>query len=225
VNGPVLAIDSSTRDAWVAVGMDGRILAAERVTARASASSALLPAVARAVAAAGLVPGDLAAVAVAAGPGSFTGLRIAAATAKGIARTLRVPLLAASGLLATAAAWREERVPVAALFDARNDEVYAGCWRFDAGVEVRLPVAAMTIGEAMERLGGGPIRWVGDGAALHRSRLAAAFGDGAVPAGDRSPAEGLLWLVERGAAGEVDAATWEPDYVRAAGAVRIGGGG
>ena len=50
----VLAIDSSTRNAYVAVAVDGRIAAREAVTAQANASSALLPAVDRAVCAAGV---------------------------------------------------------------------------------------------------------------------------------------------------------------------------
>ncbi|HEX5870996.1 MAG TPA: tRNA (adenosine(37)-N6)-threonylcarbamoyltransferase complex dimerization subunit type 1 TsaB, partial [Longimicrobium sp.] len=73
----VLAIDSSTRDAFVAVEVDGTLAAQEAVTARANASSALLPAVDRAVRSAGLAPGDVGAVVVGGGPGSFTGLRIA----------------------------------------------------------------------------------------------------------------------------------------------------
>lgn len=220
----VLAIDSSTRSAFVAVEVDGRVAAQEAVTAQANASSALLPAVDRAVRAAGLAPGDLSAVAVGGGPGSFTGLRIAAATAKGIARALGAPLLAYSGLLGFAAAHRDAGRPVCALFDARNGEVYAGCWRFGGGrVEEVLPLAALPIGDLVERLRGTDACFVAEGAALHRPVLEEAFGPGAVAGEERSPAVGLLWLARTlPELGRVaDAAGWEPEYVRAAGVERI----
>ncbi|HEX6039042.1 tRNA (adenosine(37)-N6)-threonylcarbamoyltransferase complex dimerization subunit type 1 TsaB, partial [Longimicrobium sp.] len=124
--GPVLAIDSSTRSAFVAVEVGGCIVAQEAVTAQANASSALLPAVDGALRAAGLAPADLSAVVAGGGPGSFTGLRIAAATAKGVVRALGVPLFAYSGLMGFAAAHRDAGRPVCALFDARNSEVFAG---------------------------------------------------------------------------------------------------
>jgi tRNA threonylcarbamoyladenosine biosynthesis protein TsaB len=221
--GAVLAIDSSTRDAFVAVEVDGALAAEEAVTARANASSALLPAVDRALRAAGLVPGGLTAVVVGGGPGSFTGLRIAAATAKGIVHPLHVPLFAYSGLLAAAAAHRDAEGAVCALFDARNREVFAGCWRFADGVEEVLGITAAPVDEVVERLRGTPVRFVGEGAALHAELLAAAFGARAVAEEERSPAAGLLWLARAGPdSGLVaDPAAWEPDYVRAAGVERI----
>jgi tRNA threonylcarbamoyladenosine biosynthesis protein TsaB len=220
----MLAIDSSTRSAYVAVEVDGRIAAREAVTAQANASSALLPAVDRAVRAAGLAPAEVAGVVVGGGPGSFTGLRIAAATGKGIVRALGVPLFAWSGLTGFAAAHRDAGRAVCALFDARNAEVYAGCWRFrEDGVDEVLPVTALGIGPLMERLRGTEVRFVGEGAALHAAALAAAFGAEAVAEEERSPAEGLLWLARTlPEAGRVaDAAAWEPEYVRAAGVERI----
>jgi tRNA threonylcarbamoyladenosine biosynthesis protein TsaB len=225
LRGPLLALDSSGRSAYVAVEVDGRVLAGETVSAQANASSALMPAVDRAVAAAGLRPRDVAAVVCGGGPGSFTGLRIAAATAKGIVRALGVPLYAYSGLMAAAAAHRVDERPVCALFDARNHEVYAGCWSFggDCVREEVLGVAALGIDELVERLRRLPVRFVGDGAALHRDALVAEFGGDAVDVEDRSLARGLLWLARAAAdAGRVaDAAAWEPEYVRAAGVERI----
>lgn len=220
----VLAIDSSTRNAWVAVEVDGHVAARERVTAQANASSALLPAVDRAVRAAGLASGGVGAVVVGGGPGSFTGLRIAAATAKGIVRALGVPLFAYSGLMAAAAAHRDAGGAVCALFDARNGEVYAGCWRLDGhGATEVLPVAVLPIDVLVERLRGMGVHFVGEGAELHGVALGAVFGAEAVAAEERSPAAGLLWLARTiPEAGRVaDAAAWEPEYVRAAGVERI----
>jgi len=223
--GPVLALDSSTAGGSVAVAVDGRIAAERVLPSTAGASSLLMPAVDEAVRAAGLAPRDLAAVVVAAGPGSFTGLRIAAETAKAIVRALGVPLYAYSGLLATAAAHRQERRPVCALFDARNREVFAGCWSFaDDDVFELLAPAILTVDEAMDRLRGEAPLFTGDGAALHAAELEEAFGPGAVrPLSDESPAAGLLWLARTvPARGRVAApAAWEPEYLRASGAERI----
>jgi tRNA threonylcarbamoyladenosine biosynthesis protein TsaB len=226
MTGPLLALDSSTRAAHVAVGADGRVLASESVGAGANASSALLPAVDRAMRSAGLAPAELAAVVVAGGPGSFTGLRIAAATAKGIVRALGVPLFSHSGLLALVAA-HAAAVPVCALFDARNREVYAGCWRFADGVEEVLGVEALGIDALAARLDGRGARFVGEGALLHRAVLEAAFGEGAVAEEERSPAEGLLRLAATlPEVGRVaDPAAWEPAYLRAAGAERAASAG
>lgn len=221
---PVLAIDSSTRSAYVAVEVEGRIAAEEAVTAQANASSALLPAVDRALRVAGVAPADVAAIVVGGGPGSFTGLRIAAATAKGVVAALRVPLYAYSGLLGFAAAHRDAGRAVCALFDARNREVFAGCWRFGgAAVDEVLPISALGIDAVVERLRGEPVRFVGEGAALHRELLAEAFGGDAVAEEERSPAAGLLWLARAVPdLGRVaDAAAWEPEYVRAAGVERM----
>ena len=222
--GPVLAIDSSTRAAWVAVGEGERVLAEASVAAAAHASSSLLPAVDRAVRAAGLDPAKLGAVVVSGGPGSFTGLRIAAATAKGMVRALGVPLYAFSGLLAAAAAHREHGGPVCALFDARNREVYAGCWRFatdSSSMEEVLGVTALPIEEVLRRLRDENVLFAGDGAVLHADELAAA--GAAVAREERSPARGLLWLarVAPGRGRVDDPAGWEPEYVRAAGVERI----
>lgn len=219
----VLAIDSSTRNAYVAVAVEGRIAAREAVTAQANASSALLPAVDRAVRAAGLAPGDLTAVVVGGGPGSFTGLRIAAATAKGIVRATGISLLAYSGLMGLAAAYREAGA-VCALFDARNREVFAGGWRFGPdGLEEVLGIQALSVDELAGRLPATGVCFVGEGAELHRDLLVARFGMAAVAAEERSPAEGLLWLARTAPElGRVaDASAWEPEYVRAAGVERI----
>jgi tRNA threonylcarbamoyladenosine biosynthesis protein TsaB len=224
VVGPLLALDSSTAGGSVAIAVDGRVAAERVLPSTAGASSLLMPAVDEAVRAAGLSPRDLAAVVVAAGPGSFTGLRIAAATAKAIVRALGVPLYAYSGLLATAAAHRHARRPVCALFDARNREVFAGCWAFEDGVRELLAPTILTVDEAVDRLRGESPLFTGDGAALHAAELEGAFGPGAVrPLADESAAAGLLWLARtRPERGLVAApAAWEPEYLRASGAERI----
>jgi len=222
---PVLALDSSTRGGSVAVGVDGRVVAERVLEATTGASSLLMPAVDAAVRAAGLRPRDLAAVVVGGGPGSFTGLRIAAATAKALVKALGVPLLAYSGLMAAAATLRSTGRPAAALFDARNREVFAGCWRFDGGVvDELLAPAILSLDDVVDRLATHHPVLTGDGAAAHAEALRAAFGADAVATEPgESPAAGLLWLARTvPELGRVaNPAAWEPEYLRASGAERI----
>lgn len=225
----VLAFDTATDVASAAVGRGGRVVAARVLDAASRASSELMPVVDAAMREAGIAPADLAAVVVGAGPGSFTGLRIAGATAKGLARALGVPLAAFSSLLAAAAAHRDAARPVFAWFDARNREVFCGGWRFDGGaVEAVLPPAVLRVEEALAHAAAAPGALVcGPGAALHREAVAAALGADAVGAGVESHAEALVWLAAHAPAlGRVaDAAAWEPQYLRASGAERIAAAG
>ena len=220
----MLALDSSTLGGSVAVGVDGRVAAERVLPNRAGASGTLLPNADEALREAGLSPRDVAALVVGGGPGSFTGLRIAAATAKAAVRVLGIPLFAYSGLLGAAAARRRDGRAVCALFDARNREVYAGCWRFGAGVEEAMAIEALALDALIERFRGDPPLFTGDGAWMHRDALAAAFGGDAVTTEEGpSTAAGLLWLAgavpERGRV--ADPPAWEPDYVRSSGAERI----
>jgi tRNA threonylcarbamoyladenosine biosynthesis protein TsaB len=226
--GVLLALDSATRTASVALAVEGRRAGEAVVEAAAGASSALLPAVDGVVRGAGREPGEVTAVAVGAGPGSFTGLRIAAATAKGIVAALGVPLFAYSSLLAEAAAHRAAGGTVCALFDARNREVYAGCWRFGGAPEEVLAPVPGRIADVLSRFRGDEVLFAGEGAALHRAEIEGVgerWRVAGAPA--ESPAAALLWLVRAvPAAGAVaDAAAWEPAYLRAAGAERMAAAG
>lgn len=231
ISGPILAMDSSTATGSVAVG-DATGVFAEVVRSVAGGhSSALLPAVDEVMAAAGLRPADLAAVVVGEGPGSFTGLRIAGATAKGMLRALGVPLYGYSGLLATAAAAWSHGGTVCALFDARRRDVFAACYRFGgaAAVEVVHPPAALPLGEVIDRHRGGdaPL-FVGEGALLHRAELEGELGARVGPAHLALPrASALIWLAATiPDEGRVeDPLSWEPEYLRASGAERIAAAG
>lgn len=225
-DGPILALESSTNLGSVAVG-DASGLYGEVVrNVAAGHSSALLPAAQQLLEAAGLRPRDLAGVVVGGGPGSFTGLRVAAATAKGMVQALGVPLLAYSGLMATAASAWAASGPVCALFDARRGDVYAACYRFGDEPEVLMEPTALSVDALVERLRGAPELplLVGDGALAHCERLQRELGARVGPPQLALPrASSLVWLaVHAPALGRVeDASLWEPEYVRAAGAERI----
>lgn len=122
----VLGIDSATPSASVAVVIDGRV-ADERVSDAHGHRADLLVIIDAACKAAGVTPLELDAVAIGAGPGSFTGLRIGMATAKGIAFAAGKPLWAVSSLAALASMAKAERV--CAVLDARRGEIYAGVYQ------------------------------------------------------------------------------------------------
>ena len=130
----VLGLDTSTSTASAAVLIDDAIAAEGSAdTAGGAASEALMPLVARVLERAGLAPRDLDAVAVGAGPGSFTGLRIGMATAKGIAFAAGIPLWAVSSLaaLALGAVRRGATGTILPVLDARRGEIYVGTFRDD----------------------------------------------------------------------------------------------
>ena len=126
----VLGLDTSTVIISVAILRDGA-LAGERTDTVAHNRTGLLALIDQLFAELGIRPADLDAVAVGAGPGSFTGLRIGMATAKGIAFALGRPLWTVSSLAALAHAELAPADPgtVIAALDARRGEVYAGAYR------------------------------------------------------------------------------------------------
>lgn len=124
----VLGIDSATLTIGVAI-LDGeRVIAEARHDAKGRTND-LLVTIDRLCREAAVAPTELEAIAIGAGPGSFTGLRIGMATAKGIAFAARVPLWAVSSLAALAhdAAAAQDAVVISVL-DARKGEVFAGCF-------------------------------------------------------------------------------------------------
>jgi tRNA threonylcarbamoyladenosine biosynthesis protein TsaB len=126
----ILGIDTSTRTSSVAVVTGDRV--AERATGGEGRGTDLLVLVDAACRELGIAPRELDAIAVGAGPGSFTGLRIGMATAKGIALAADRPLWLASSLAALVAGVAGVAIGV---LDARRGEIYAGAYRDGVLVE------------------------------------------------------------------------------------------
>ncbi|MBV8759356.1 MAG: tRNA (adenosine(37)-N6)-threonylcarbamoyltransferase complex dimerization subunit type 1 TsaB [Deltaproteobacteria bacterium] len=127
----LLGLDTATTTASIAVLRDDTVIAtATRNTHRRTAD--VLVAVDEACRTAGITPAQLDAVGVGAGPGSFTGLRIGMATAKGIAFALGKPVWAVSSLAALALAAPGDGT-VVAILDARKGEIFAGAFRKTGG--------------------------------------------------------------------------------------------
>ncbi|TCJ15646.1 tRNA (adenosine(37)-N6)-threonylcarbamoyltransferase complex dimerization subunit type 1 TsaB [Rubrobacter taiwanensis] len=157
-----LALDASTPVTTVAVARDREVLAEISVAAR-GASEVLLPAVNAALELAGAELRELDRLVAGTGPGTFTGIRIAVATARALSLASGVPLAAGSTLAALAAPVPAE--DVLAVIDARRREVFAQ--RFEAG----RPAGEILCSKPHDlRVEGSPVI-VGDGAVRYREIL------------------------------------------------------
>lgn len=182
----ILALDSSTRLGSVALVRDETPVAEYTLSVQRTHAERLLPAVDQVLRDAALAPGDLDAVAVTKGPGSFTGLRIALATAKGLAYALDKPAVAVSTLSAMAYGVSGWGAFVCPLIDARRGEAYAAVYRTSDGAALErisdylaAPVAAV-LDLAAQLAGEGRVVFVGDAARLHAGLIEERLGGRAV---------------------------------------------
>jgi len=129
----LLALDASTQRCVIALGrLDGAaptlVVSDDEDEQPNQASTRLVPRLETVLSRAGIEARDLAVIACGRGPGTFTGTRVAVATAKGLAYGAGCPLLGVS-TLASVAASAEHEGTVLAILDARRGEVYGGQWR------------------------------------------------------------------------------------------------
>jgi tRNA threonylcarbamoyladenosine biosynthesis protein TsaB len=170
----LLGIETSGRLGSVALSVDGRVDSREIANAREQ-TERLLAVVDELLVGAGLEVPRLDGIAFGRGPGSFTGLRVAAAVAQGLAAPARVPLLPVSSLLCLAQrALRTEHVQHAvACVDAHMSEIYWG--EFEVRNGVLAAVGPERLGAPSELAPPGGSAWaaVGTGFAAQREALAA----------------------------------------------------
>lgn len=127
----LLAVETSTLAGGVAL-LDGeRVLAEYLLDVRVTHSERLMPAIDRLLTDAGWTVTTLQGLAVAIGPGSFTGLRIGLSAAKGLAWSLGIPVAGVPTLDAMAASLPFAAHPVCPVINARKGEVYCSLYRWD----------------------------------------------------------------------------------------------
>jgi tRNA threonylcarbamoyladenosine biosynthesis protein TsaB len=173
----LLAMDTATRRASVAL-CRGEELLGEDIQEVTTHSEGLIALIDRVLRSAGHTVHEVEAVVCGRGPGSFTGLRIGLATAKGLCLAAGKPLVCVSSLLPLALAAAEttaEESSIVALLDARRGEVYAGlfCGGEPRGEEVVCRPENLADWLPPE----GPLLLVGDGALAYRGELGALLGD------------------------------------------------
>lgn len=168
----LLSLDSSAVTASVALTDGDRVIKSEFVNSGLTHSETLLPMVKR-------VMGDnefssLDAVAITAGPGSFTGVRIGVATVKGIAFAGNIPCYGVSTLEAIAYNFVDENCVVCAVMDARRMQFYNAIFKVENGIVSRFtPDRAISIDDLREELKQyDSVIIAGDGAALCSQNIA-----------------------------------------------------
>jgi tRNA threonylcarbamoyl adenosine modification protein YeaZ len=214
----ILAIDTSLGAA--AAGLfdsDTRTeIAAESMAMERGHAEALVPLIGRVLARAEPAGLDLKRVVVTVGPGSFTGLRIGIAAARGFALARGVPVVGVSTLSAYAAPFiaANDSSIVAVAIDARHGEIYFQV--FAPGGRTMVSPRALSLREAARAIGSGPVRLVGSGAPL-LALEAWSLGVGAVVA-DTQAAPDIAWVARLGAAAQPEEALPRPLYIKKANA-------
>ena len=167
-DGLLLAFDTSSAVGSVAVGRKGIVLAHTELEQQKKHASALIPAIRSVLLEGGIDKSELDGIVVGEGPGSFTGVRVAAATAKGMAHALELPLWPVSSLAATALSVRGFGIRYV-LFDARKQRVYGACYSVGKmGVETLVFPHAGTLREVLaSEIPTGAV-FCGEGSSRHR---------------------------------------------------------
>ena len=226
----ILGIESAALTASVALVTDGMLTAEYTVTDKKTHSQTLLPMLDELKRSLDLELGTLDAIAISAGPGSFTGLRIGAATAKGLGLVLQKPLVAVSTLEALAYNLAGSERLLCPVMDARRSQVYNGLYRrkatedgdFSSGglLETVAAPRAVSAEALVEELNarGEAVIFVGDGIPV-MARLAATL---TVPYAVAAPNNSRARAASVAALGEIYAAAgktvspeaFAPEYLR-----------
>jgi tRNA threonylcarbamoyladenosine biosynthesis protein TsaB len=214
----LLAVDTSTTLGSIALFRDGVVLAEETWQLQRGHDAAVFAGIERLLTLTGLTVRDIGHVGVAVGPGSFTGVRIAIATAQGIARGSGARAVGVSTLDVIAHPWSTTRERVCAVLPAGRDEVCAAVYRDRAGSWSRTSELLVgTPAELARSLAAGAL-FAGEIDDAARDAIGHELGPRAAfaPRGTTRRAGDLAAIAsERIAAGEAAAPeTLEPVYVR-----------
>lgn len=165
----ILAFESSAKAASAALLSSGQLLAEGFLNNGLTHSRTLLLLAEQLLQNCGLTPQDIDAVGVAAGPGSFTGVRIGVAAAKGLAWGAELPCCGVSTLAAMAVGLGVWQGYVCPVMDARRGQVYNALFHVDCGKYTRIrddrAISLRDLAEDVKNLAG-PIFLVGDGSVL-----------------------------------------------------------
>lgn len=166
-----LALETSARSVSVAVTEDGMLLAQSYQNRGLTHSVTLMPLLDGMLQNAGLTLDDIDLIAVAQGPGSFTGLRIGVSAAKGLAWAKELPCCGVSTLAAMAYGAADFDGVIVGAMDARRQQVYNALFRGENGAVTRLcgdrAVSVEQVAQELSRLPQDtPVLVVGDGAEL-----------------------------------------------------------
>ncbi len=170
----LLAIDSSGLVASVAVVTEEALLAEYTVNYKKTHSQTLLPMLSEIISMLGMELSEIDGIAVTAGPGSFTGLRIGSATAKGLGLALNKPIIAIPTVDGLAYNLCGSDKLICPMMDAKRNQVYSGLYEFCGNdlhvIREQTAVAVEKIISEINRLGREVI-YLGDGADAYKELL------------------------------------------------------
>lgn len=170
----ILAIDSSGLVATLAVWEEDVLLAEYTINYKKTHSQTLLPMLDEVSKMIDLDMASVDAIAVSKGPGSFTGLRIGCATAKGLGLALKKPIIPVPTV--DMLAYNLVYAPgyICPIMDARRSQVYTGIYTFEGRtmktVQEQVPLAVTELAEQLNRLDG-PVIFLGDGVPVYKEIL------------------------------------------------------
>ena len=217
----ILAFETSAKACSVALMEDGKLLGEHYQNTGLTHSQTALSMAEDLLKVCALSPKDVDAVAVAKGPGSFTGVRIGVAAAKGFAWGAGIPCYGVSTLEAMALGLGAHQGYVVSVMDARRSQVYTATFHADDSVLTRQTEdRAISLADLQEELKNSrePIFLVGDGSVLCYNTLKEAMPQLILPPEHRQHqrstgvALAAMAAIARGESG--DAASLEPNYLR-----------
>ena len=217
----ILAFETTAKAGSVALMQDGKLLAESYQNTGLTHSQTILSMAQQMLESCGLTAGDVQAVAVAAGPGSFTGVRIGVAAAKGFAWGAELPCYGVSTLESMALNLGIHDGYVAAVMDARRAQVYNAVFRAEAGKLTRLcqdrAISVEDLGAELKNCEK-PVFLVGDGSLLCYNTLKEQLPGLVCPAEHKmhqragGVALAAMEQIQRGDPG--DAGALKPNYLR-----------
>lgn len=170
----ILALDSSGLVASVALLENDTLIAEYTVNYKKTHSQTLLPMLDEIVRMTETDLHSIDAIAIAKGPGSFTGLRIGSATVKGLGLALDKPIIGVPTIEGLAMNLYGTDALICPLMDARRNQVYTGIYRFQDGkllvVKDQIPTGIEEIVEALNKIGQNVI-FLGDGVPVYREMI------------------------------------------------------
>jgi len=210
----ILAIDTALEACSVLLMEGDAIVAREHEAMARGHAEALMPMIARLRAETSLDFATLDRIAVTVGPGSFTGLRVGIAAARGIGLAAGEPVVGVTTLAALAAPLiaADTSTPVVAAIDARHDHVFLQA--FDGDGTVRIKPVYISVADAVHRIAPSAPRLVGNAAQI----LAAAWPEGepAPAAVLQETAPSIDWVARLGTVADPASALAKPFYLKAA---------
>lgn len=215
----ILGIDTATDTMSVALSNEGQIMGEITTNLKKNHSVRLLPAISELLTECGVTVKDLTKIAVAKGPGSYTGLRIGVTVAKTLAWDLGIPIVGVSSLEVLAKSGGLFSGKIVALMDARRENVYAGVYLYDDGLISVLPDQHIALSELLTHFSGTTekILFVGAIPENLRDIITGTLGQHALFASrdmNFARAASLVSLAENEQG--VDATNFTPDYLKLA---------